>query len=129
MIKNLSFIIALILLNGCVESVALLGPVTTGAGSQKIAQSAISSSLSYGIKKQTGMSPSEHALSYVKKHNPQNQKDNCIKPLDITSSEACAAIKKNVSETKKKLIDIKKSIINKSNIEDLARKSDLLRKR
>ena len=50
MIKNLSFIIALILLNGCVESVALLGPVTTGAGSQKIAQSAISSSLSYGIK-------------------------------------------------------------------------------
>ena len=42
------------LLNGCVESVALLGSSVGGASSGKIVQSSIQSAASYGIKKQTG---------------------------------------------------------------------------
>ena len=65
--KTLSLIVALFLLNGCAETFALLGPATSlSAGSGKIAQSAISSTVSYGVKKQTGKSPSEHAFAYEK---------------------------------------------------------------
>ena len=46
MIRKFSLIVILILLNGCVESMALLGPATSGLGSGKLAQSAASSALS-----------------------------------------------------------------------------------
>ena len=52
--KTLSLLFVLTLLTGCVESMALLGPVTSGAGTGKIAQSAFSSAVSYGVKKQIG---------------------------------------------------------------------------
>ena len=57
--KIFSFLAMAFLLSGCVESMALLGPATTGAGSGKIAQSAMSSALSFGVKQQTGKSPSK----------------------------------------------------------------------
>ena len=53
------------LLNGCAESVALLGTTVGGASSGKVVQSSIHSAVSYGIKKQTGLTPLGHALSYA----------------------------------------------------------------
>ena len=127
--KTLSLITILFLLNGCVEALALLGPATSiGAGSGKMAQSAISSAVSYNVKKQTGMSPSEHALAYVQKHNPQSKKEKCIEFIDATNSETCAAVKENISKTKKKIVEVKNKIMDKSKIEDLAKKSDLIRR-
>ena len=126
--KIFSLLFVLTLLTGCVQSMALLGPVTSGAGSGKIAQSAVSSAVSFGVKKQTGKSPGEHALAYVKKHNPESKKEKCIEFIDITSSEACAAVKENISKTKKKIVKVKKSIFDKSKIEDLAKKSGLVRR-
>ena len=129
MIKNLSLFIVLVLLNGCAETLALLGPASTiGAGSGKIAQSAVSSAVSYGVKKQTGKSPSQHALAYVKKHNPESKKEKCIEFIDSTNTKACAAIKENISKTKKKIVKAKNSIFDKSKIEDLAKKSSLLKR-
>ena len=52
--KIFSLLAMSVLLSGCVESMALIGPATTGAGSGKIAQSAMSSGLSFAVKKQTG---------------------------------------------------------------------------
>ena len=87
--KTLSLIIILFLLNGCAETLALLGPASSiGAGSGKMAQSAVTSAVSYGVKKQTGMSPSQHALSYANKNNPNNKKENCI-GIKSTNSKAC----------------------------------------
>jgi len=127
--KTLSLITILFLLNGCAEALALLGPATSiGAGSGKMAQSAISSAVSYNVKKQTGMSPSEHALAYVQKHNPQSKKEKCIEFIDATNSETCAAVKENISKTKKKIVEVKNKIMDKSKIEDLAKKSDLIRR-
>ena len=94
MIKNFGLILVFILLNGCVESMALLGPATSGAGSGKIAQSAFSSVVSYGVKKQTGKSPSQHALAYVQQHNPESKKQKCVEFIESTNSETCAALKK-----------------------------------
>tara|TARA_B100001059_G_C17789543_1_gene559266 strand:- start:1211 stop:1516 length:306 start_codon:yes stop_codon:yes gene_type:complete len=92
--KTLSLIATLFLLNGCAESLALLGPASSGAGSGKVMQSTFSSAVSYGVKKQTGKSPSQHALTYVKKHNPEKKKNTCISFIEKTNSELCAVIKK-----------------------------------
>ena len=48
--KIFSLLAMSVLLSGCVESMALIGPATTGAGSGKLTQSAMSSVLSYGVK-------------------------------------------------------------------------------
>mgnify|MGYP006158850687 CR=1 FL=1 len=111
--KIFGLLTTFLLLSNCVESMALLGPVYTAAGSGNIAQSAVSSAVSYGVKQQTGKSPTEHAISYVKANNPSNKKEKCIDFIESTNSEACAAINKNIAE-------IKDKIIKKSKIENLA---------
>ena len=57
--------VALMLLSGCAESIALLGPASTSVTGGNIAQSTFSSAMSYGVKKQTGKSPMEHAMAYA----------------------------------------------------------------
>ena len=108
--KIISLLAAVILLTGCAETFALLGPATTiGAGSGKVVQSTLSSAVSYGVKKQTGKTPSGHALAYVKKNNPENKKENCI-GLEATNSKACAIANKKIAFAKSK---VKESLINK----------------
>ena len=68
--KIFGLLTALLLLNGCAESVALLGTSTSNG---KIVQSSLSSSISYGVKKQTGISISKHALAFAEKHNPEKK--------------------------------------------------------
>lgn len=107
--KNfLSLLIAATLLTGCVESMALLGPVT-GAGTGKMTQSAASSAVSFGVKKATGKTPGGHALAYAKKHNPENKKENCV-GLKSTNSKACAIANKKVAYAKSK---VKETLDNK----------------
>ena len=56
------------------------------------------------------------------------KKKKCLEFIDITNSEVCAAFKENISKTKKKIAEVKHSILNKSKIEDLAKKSGLIRR-
>ena len=126
--KTFSVLAMAFLLSGCVESMALLGPASSVVGSGNVAQSAFSSTVSYGIKKQTGKSPSEHALAYVKKHNPENKSEKFVKFLEKTNSKTCAALNKNIDKTKKKLVEVKKSIFSRSKIEDLARQSGIIQR-
>ena len=101
--KILSLSLLIIFLTGCAESLALLGPATTiGAGSGKVVQSAASSAISYGVKRQTGKSPSQHAISYVKKNNPESKKENCV-GIKSTNSEACTIANKKVAYAKDKV--------------------------
>ena len=63
MMKKGSFLlIALFLLNGCAESVALLG---SGASNGKMFQSSLNSAISYGVKHQTGKTPLGHVIAYA----------------------------------------------------------------
>tara|TARA_B100001057_G_scaffold481510_1_gene555620 strand:- start:292 stop:678 length:387 start_codon:yes stop_codon:yes gene_type:complete len=126
--KIFSVLAMAFLLSGCVESMALLGPATSVAGSGNVAQSVVSSAISYGVKQQTGKSPSEHALAYVKKHNPENKNEKCIKFIEKTNSKTCAALNENIDQTKKKLVEVKKIILDKSRIEDLAKKSGIVQR-
>ncbi len=73
--KILSLLSFLILLSGCAESLALLGPAsTTSLTGGNVIQSATTSALSYGVKKKTGKSPVEHVMAYAEKHNPEKKK-------------------------------------------------------
>ena len=60
--KIFGLLITLLFLNGCAESIALLG---TSASNGKILQSSVNSAISYGVKKQTGKTPLEHAMAYA----------------------------------------------------------------
>ena len=102
--KIFSLLAMSVLLSGCVESMALIGPATTGAVSGKIAQSAISPVLSYGVKKQTGKSPMEHAMSYAEEMNPQKKEEPCLSFVEKTNSEICAIVKKQLKITKSKIL-------------------------
>ena len=123
--KITGLMLTLVFLSGCVESVALIGPMS---GSGNIAQSALSSSISYGVKKQTGKSPMEHAIAYAEKHNPEKKKSKCVSFIEGTNSEICEAVKKNILETKEYFVN-KQKIIKRSKIEDLAKKSDIYKRR
>ena len=93
--KKISILLSTIfLLNGCAESLALLGP---SAANGKFVQSSLNSAISYGIKKQTGKSPLEHAIDYTETKNSERNKETCISSIEITRSEFCTVVKKQIS--------------------------------
>ena len=98
--KKISYLFTLIfLLNGCVQSVALLGSTAGGASSGKLIQSSLKSTISYGIKKHTGKTPLGHAIAFSEKHNPEKKKDTSISFIEKTKSEFCTVVKKQISLT------------------------------
>tara|TARA_X000001036_G_C20626806_1_gene785495 strand:- start:436 stop:906 length:471 start_codon:yes stop_codon:yes gene_type:complete len=113
--KKIFYLFSLIfLLTGCVESVALLGSSVGGASSGKLLQSSLQSTLSYGIKQQTGKTPLGHVLAYAEKNNPEKKRETCISFIEKTRSEFCTIAKKKISLTnnvikEKVLLTAKKS--------------------
>ena len=135
--KKVSFLLLLlIILSGCAESIALL---STGASNGKIVQSSLNSAISYGIKKQTGKTPLEHAIAYAEEKNPEKKKETCISSIEITRSEFCTIAKKQVLLTKNSLTEKASEIVNKlpsknkvkqiSLIESIAKKSAIYNRR
>ena len=93
----------IVFLTGCAETIALLGPASTSIGGGNVAQSAFSSAVNYGVKKQTGKSAMEHAIAYAEKHNPDRKKVKCVNFLEVTETEVCAVLKKRVSDLRSKI--------------------------
>ena len=124
------------LLSGCAESLALLGP---GASNGRLVQSSLNSAISYGVKKQTGKTPLEHAIAYAEEKNPEKKQEPCISIIKRTRSEFCTIVKKEIS-LKNKIIAKKTSeIVQKfpkinmekeiSLIEKIAKKSAIYNRR
>ena len=127
--KILGLLISLILLNSCAESVALLG---SSVSNGKVIQSSFNTAISYGVKKQTGKSPMEHAIAYAEQINPEKKKKPCLSFADKTNSEICAIVKKQLKITKSRILkkssersmedlisSLKPTIIKKSKIKHL----------
>ena len=106
--RVLSLLFIMFALNGCAESIALLGTSAGGLSSGKVVQSSIHTVTSFGVKKQTGKTPLGHALAYAEKVNPEKNKEPCLDFIEKTNSEVCAIIKKQISSTKAKLLNNKK---------------------
>ena len=85
--KTFFLLLTMLVLNACAESVALIGTTAGGASSGKMVQSSLHSTLSYGIKKQTGKTPIGHALAYAEKVNPDKKKEPCLSFIEKTNSE------------------------------------------
>ena len=134
--KILLLLSTIFLLNGCAESLALLGP---GASNGRFVQSGLNSAISYGVKKQTGKTPLEHAIAYVEEKNPERKKETCISSFEITRSEFCTIAKKQISLTNTVLANKKLEITPKfpkitkkkeiSLIERIAKKSVIYNRR
>ncbi len=133
--KILILLSTIFLLNGCAESLALLG---TGTSNGKILQSSLNSAVSYGVKKQTGKTPLEHAIAYTEEKNPERKKETCISSFEITRSEFCTIVKKEIklksTDIMEKTTDIakeypKKIIQEISKIEKIAKKSIIYNRR
>ena len=146
--KGFFLLIFLFLLNGCAESVALLGSSVGGASSGKMLQSSLNSAISYGIKQQTGKTPLGHVLAYADEKNPEKRKETCFSFVERTRSEFCTILNKQISLTniavkEKTLVIVKKypknnkirditvlkEIVKSSKIEDLAKNSGIHRRR
>ena len=136
--KILGFLLGLTLLTGCAESLALLGPTSTAVTGGNIAQSAFSSAVNYGVKKQTGKTPLEHAIAYAEEKNPERKKETCFSSFEITRSEFCTIVKKQIKLKSTAMIEntadiVKEHTIKKikiiSKIEKIAKKSDIYNRR
>ena len=134
--KILILLPLLSLLSGCAESIALLGTSTSNG---KIVQSSLNSAISYGVKKQTGKTPLEHAIAYTEKKNPEKKEDTCISFIEKSRSEFCTIIKKQISLTNTVVAEKKSEIVQKfpklntskeiSLIEKIAKKSIIYNRR
>ena len=107
--KILGLLLGLTFLTGCVETVALLGPTSTAITGGNITQSAFSSAVNYGVKKQTGKSAMEHAIAYAEEINPEKKKEPCLSFVEKTNSEICAIVKKQLKLTKSKILKSKEN--------------------
>ena len=141
--KKILFLLSLsLLLNGCAETIALLG---TGASNGKIVQSSLNSAISYGVKQKTGKSPLEHAIAYAEEKNPEKKQDTCLSSIEMTKSEFCAVVKKQITLTnnalkektseilqnnpKKLVVSLKTKIKETPLIEKIAKKSVIYNRR
>ena len=96
--KKVFFLLsALFFLNGCAESVALLGSSVGGASSGKMLQSSLNSAISYGVKHNTGKTPLGHILTYAEEKNPEKKRETCFSFMESTRSEFCTIAKKQIS--------------------------------
>ena len=81
--KIIFVVVATLFLNGCFQVIALLAPAASGVATGNIYQSAISYSLSYGVKKTTGKTIIENVidLSQDSKHKETIAKNKSNKDL------------------------------------------------
>ena len=133
--KILLLLSTIFLLNGCAESLALLGP---GASNGRFVQSSLNSAISYGVKKQTGKTPLEHAIAYAEENNPERKKETCISSFEITKSEFCTIVKKQIKLKSTAVIENTADIVKEypikkikiiSKIEKIAKKSNIYNRR
>ena len=102
--RNLLLFLIMAVLSGCAQSLALIGPASSTLTSTNVIQSSVSSAFSYKVKKETGKSPTQHAIAYAKRHNLDSKKLECISFLESYNVELCETIKRNLIETQKKLV-------------------------
>ena len=133
--KILILLSTIFLLNGCAESLALLGTSTSNG---KLVQSSLNSAISYGVKKQTGKTPLEHAIAYAEEKNPERKKETCISSFEITRSEFCTIVKKQIKLKSTAMIEKTSDIVKEypknkikeiSKIEKIAKNSIIYNRR
>tara|TARA_B100000767_G_scaffold68114_1_gene64624 strand:+ start:9979 stop:10368 length:390 start_codon:yes stop_codon:yes gene_type:complete len=84
---------SILLLAGCIESVAVIGG---GATNGKLVQSSLQTAASYGIKKSTGETPLGHTINYIKKNRTLSKKNSCSSFANKKDLEICLKVEKKL---------------------------------
>jgi len=92
--KIFFLLIVLVLLNGCAQSTALLGPgIAVGTTGGNIYQATLSYGTTKTIEETTGKTPAEHVAKYVEEKNSEQKRKKIISKL----------VKKHIKSARKKL--------------------------
>ena len=83
--KVIIVVVISLFLNGCFQVIALLGPAASGVATGNIYQSAISYSLSYGVKKTTGKTIIENVMD-MNKQSRTKEKIAKVRNEDLINS-------------------------------------------
>ena len=83
--KLVALLISLFLLSGCFETSLVMGPAIGGAQG-KLAQSSISTALSYGVKYKTGKYPIQHIL--------KQKKEKAVKTTSLMEEKVLTTVNK-----------------------------------
>ena len=102
--KYFFLLTSFLLLVGCAETLALLGPASSVVKGGNIVQSSLSSAANFGIKRKTGKTPVQHILAYAEEKNPKKEKKRCISFIEQTNSEACMIVNKQIALTQTTLV-------------------------
>jgi hypothetical protein len=102
--RNLTSLLLLgLFLSGCyTNSLVYVGPAATGAVQGKTAESLVSTSINYAIKKQTGKSPIEHVLTKQQIATYESKKKK-LNPCE-KNVEFCSSIKSRVEQMHQKFL-------------------------
>jgi len=102
--KLLGFLLLGFLLSGCyAQSLTMVGPAT-GIAHGKISESALTSSLNYAVKAQTGKTPLEHVLTKQQIATIEEKKKK-LNPC-ANNLKLCSAVKENIEKTRKKMFGL-----------------------
>jgi len=112
--KTLILLTTMILLVGCIESVAIIGG---GASNGKLVQSSLQSAGSYGIKKTTGKTPLGHIRSYTKKQKTLKEQEPCSSFAAKKDLEICLMIDKKITTNQ---INIRQKLSDKTSAESIS---------
>jgi len=83
--KLVALLISLFLLSGCFETSLVMGPAIGGAQG-RLAQSSVSTALSYGVKYKTGKYPIQHIL--------KQKKEKAVKTVSLMEEKALTTTNK-----------------------------------
>ena len=84
--KVIFVVIATVFLNGCFQVLALVGPAASGVATGNIYQSALSYSLSYGVKQATGKTIIENVIEMKKQSGTTKKIATRVRNEDLINS-------------------------------------------
>ena len=99
--KRIIFIVvAAAFLNGCAQYTSMLGPVYTVYTTGNVAQAGTSLVASFGVKKATGKTPSQHVLTFAQNNQVINEMEKNNKIINTTEENTKVIIlaKKNTNK-------------------------------
>lgn len=108
--KVILIALGVLFLSGCVQTTALLGPSVIGAQSGSVYKASLQYATSYMIKKSTGKSTSEHAISLIQEpikiRKEKRIRVGLTKLLEqhIATTRAANLLNQHIFTTRKKLL-------------------------
>tara|TARA_Y100000590_G_C15569978_1_gene958184 strand:- start:738 stop:1079 length:342 start_codon:yes stop_codon:yes gene_type:complete len=104
--KILLLLFAIILLNNCAQSTALLGPAITIGNTGNILQAGYSYGSNLAIKEVTGKTPGEHVTTYVSEKKKEKKMKEQLKDYlqsHIDTMRSKIYLKSHIEKTRNKL--------------------------